>query len=157
MTLGLHGFTTLGSARHHLRCCCHCWDGFVPWKTGVWFPTWQGVIRPHQTISTNPLIRRSYMCTVYLLYIYNIIIIRVYIYIYIYKIHIIIYICIYCIYIYIEYHIPMIFPYLLGPWESRQNPQNPFRAFFSEELGWVAKDEQCEHQDFRCPGWIIHR
>ena len=78
----------------------------------------------YQTISTNPLIRRSYMRTVYLLYIYNIIFLHniVYIYIIHFIIYIIIYICMYIvlIYIYKEYHIPMMFPYLLGPWESRK-------------------------------------
>ena len=112
----------------------------------------------YQTISTNPLIRRSYMRTVYLLYIYNIIFLHNIVYIYntFYYLYNYIYMYVYCINIYIKNIIsPWCSHICWGPGNREKNPRT-FRVF-AEELGWVAKDEQCEHQDFRCPGWIIHR
>ena len=78
----------------------------------------------YQTISTNPLIRRSYMRTVYLLYIYNIIVIHnivciykpfyyLYIYMYVCILYLFIYICIYIKIISYPHDIP-IFAGVLG-------------------------------------------
>ena len=74
----------------------------------------------YQTISTNPLIRRSYMRTVYLLYIYNIIVIHNIVCIYnpFYYLYIYMYVCmyVYCIYLYIYVYIYI--NNIISPWYS---------------------------------------